>query len=446
MSKKLNRNDRFKLFDRIIQISQQYPQSIKRKIKNMYVINYEIYRQSKSLSCRWFCNEMKKAFPEIWAVLLREKYKVLHTHRAGVSAKCWFLFIKGKYPTCRVCKKPTFNIPGNIPDINAKSLCSRKCSTQYAYKQIEKTNLQKYGVKNFFASSEFNKNRQKYLQQKYGKEVTGPTLVPGAAQKVRKTSLKHFGVTHFARSQEVINKRAHTCIKKYGVTCSLQSQKSRAKIKQTCLEKYGVEHPSKAKSIKHKKALISHNDKSMPINVKLTNLAKYGVEALAQQKEVYIKKLHESARRKFTLFKGHAIPYIGYEGVFIQFLNRFNNIKKVSTWYKDIPSIKYTFNGHEHIYHPDILIVLKNNTKIIIEVKSEWTLTVNGKYTRKNKAKFSQASKQLNALGYKFGLALVTPGKKIRLASKDFSIKNLLHTNDSMFVGKIYSSNIPNRG
>ena len=430
-----------KYFDHVISIAQKNYSCKERKVvKDAYARIYQECKE-RQLTGSYLNKQMKELFPTIYASLLREKNRIYGNVESGIPARAWFLFGLGQYPKCAICKSPTLSIHKTFISYDTPILCSRACAAEYALRKAQEKTIKKHGVPNFFMSKEFQDNRIKYLQQRYGQEVTGPTLVPGAAEKIERTSLQHFGVTHFARAQSVKDKKAKTNVKRYGAITVLRTKDVRQKVKDICLEKYGVEHPSKAKIIKDKKRQTQKEKKSqMVTNQRLTMLAKYGANSLYSIKDV-IKPLC-SLKRKFTTFRGRVIQCYGYENVFIDFLQRFNNIKSVTTDKNKIPVIPYTFKKKDHEYFPDILVTLTNGERIVVEVKSTWTLTMQGKASRKNNAKFKQAATHLKELGYQFAVALIKPNKQIRLASKNLTVTNLLYTNDSHFVGKIYSLDV----
>ena len=427
-----------KYFDHVISIAQKsYSRKERKLVKDTYTRIYQEC-QERHQTGAYLTKQMKELFPTIYAALLREKNRVYGNNGAGIPARAWFLFGLGHYPKCVICKSPTVSIYKTLISYNTPILCSSTCASKYAVRKAQEVVLKKHGVPNIFMSKEFQNNRTKYLQRRYGQNVTGPTLVPGAAEKIERTSLQRFGVTHFARAQSVKNKRAKTNLKRYGEITILRTKDVQQQIKNNCLEKYGVEHPSKAKDVKDRKKQAQKEKKpQMLANQRLTMLSKYGTNSIYG-----LVKVNYKPKRKFVNFHGNVIQCYGYENIFINFLQRFNNIKSVTTDRKKIPIIPYTFKRKYHEYFPDILITLTTGERIVVEIKSTWTLTMHGKASRKNTAKFKQATKHLKELGYQFAVALVKPNKQIRLASKNLTIANLLRTNDHHFVGKIYSLNI----
>lgn len=106
-------------------------------------------------------------------------------------------------------------------------------------------------------------------------------------QKIERTMLERYGVTHPSYSPELLEKKRQNNIKKYGVgnhllreemrvrssTAIKENQESiQERIKETCMTRYGVSHSSKSETVKNK--------------VKQTNLERRGVEWVMQDPEV----------------------------------------------------------------------------------------------------------------------------------------------------------------
>lgn len=109
--------------------------------------------------------------------------------------------------------------------------------------QIEKRNLDEYGVR---YTSQFEEIKE----------------------KIKKTNLEKYGTEYPLQSKEIRDKISLSNLEKYGVENPFQFEQVKEKIKQTNLEKYGADHPMHSEQIKEK--------------LKQTNLEKYGVENPAQ--------------------------------------------------------------------------------------------------------------------------------------------------------------------
>lgn len=106
-------------------------------------------------------------------------------------------------------------------------------ATKECVEKIKNTKFERYGDENY------NNNEQtvKTCLEKYGTKNGGYTKE--SAEKIKQTSLIHFGVDCPLKSEEVKNKIKQSCLNKYGVTNPLKSEKIKNQIKQTCLNKYG---------------------------------------------------------------------------------------------------------------------------------------------------------------------------------------------------------------
>lgn len=113
--------------------------------------------------------------------------------------------------------------------------------------QIEKRNLDVYGVR---YTSQFEEIKE----------------------KIKKTNLEKYGTEYPLQSKEIRDKINLSNLEKYGVENPFQFEQVKEKIKKVNLEKYGADHPMHTDQIKEK--------------IKQTNLDRYGVENPAQSEEV----------------------------------------------------------------------------------------------------------------------------------------------------------------
>lgn len=113
--------------------------------------------------------------------------------------------------------------------------------------QMEKRNLDVYGVR---YTSQFEEIKE----------------------KIKKTNLEKYGTEYPLQSKEIRDKINLSNLEKYGCENPFQFEQVKEKIKQTNIEKYGADHPMHSNQIKEK--------------LKQTNLDRYGVENPAQTEEV----------------------------------------------------------------------------------------------------------------------------------------------------------------
>lgn len=147
--------------------------------------------------------------------------------------------------------------------------------------KIEKTNLEKYGVKNQFQSNEIKEKTKKTCLKKYGVEYSAQSSE--VKDKIKETNLIRFGDTCSARADSVKEKIKKTNLDRFGCECSLGNDKVREKAKETFIRKYGYDNPGKSPEIKEK--------------IILKNIERYGVDSpnkvdkvKEKKKKTYLKK------------------------------------------------------------------------------------------------------------------------------------------------------------
>lgn len=117
-------------------------------------------------------------------------------------------------------------------------------------------------------------------------------------------------------------------------------------------------------------------------------------------------------RHPYTDKKGAVHWYQGYENIVLSYLDRSKVVKEFSTECVYLPLIPYEHNEKPHTYRPDISVSLKDGRRLIIEVKSTWTLK--GRWFEGvNKAKFKAAKEFCCGSGLEFWVILIE-GKEMR--------------------------------
>lgn len=163
---------------------------------------------------------------------------------------------------CKGCKKQTQNantvgvLKSRYERLGFENfLLCKSCATklgkskrteedrQKTNEKRKRTNLERYGVENFFKDKE----------------------------RIKKANLAKFGVENVSQLESVKNKKKETYLKKFGVENPSQSEAVQLKSQQTCLEKYGTKNPLASSSVQEK--------------VKQTNLKRFGVEYHTQTEE-----------------------------------------------------------------------------------------------------------------------------------------------------------------
>lgn len=244
---------------------------------------------------------------------------------------------------CGNIDKMTFQRFRRYPDYGCKE-CTKK-----AY---EKLCLEKYGEINPFRSKQVKDKRKETNLEKYGHENT--FQVPEFKEKLKKTNLEKYGVEHPMHVEKFKEKQKLTTMKNHGVDNPMKNPKIRQKASDTCKERYGEDNPMKV--------------------------------------DMFYRKANNSyAKKDYILPSGRILKIQGYENHALDLLLQKYDETEIEADSKNIPTIKYTFEGKQCKFHPDIFIPKKNK---IIEVKSTYTY---GKFKKKNRIKIRETSFQ----GYK---------------------------------------------
>lgn len=269
-----------------------------------------------------------------------------------------------------------------------KKICSGQGHRKRTAEKMEKTNLQRYGVKNPMMLDEIKQRLRKTNMERYGTgsplenadvkekikktniERYGSENVFGSEQikdKIKKSLLDKYGVDHPLKIDEIKDKVEKTNMERYGVKCFLQKSEI---MKEASLEKYGTEYPVQSDIVKDKIKKVNMErygcenvfgckeilEKSIQ-----TNLKKYGVKRPAQNLDIARKCARSQTKSiKKTHWKtGKEVVCIAsYEAAVVDYLNE-NKIDY--KWQETIFSMP---NGK--CYIPDCYLVDENKW---IEIK-----------------------------------------------------------------------------
>ena len=184
-----------------------------------------------------------------------------------------------------------------------------------------------------------------------------------------KSNLEKYGYDNPRKIPDVIQNIKNTFIEKYGAHPKT-TKEVQEKWTATCLERYGG-HPNQNKQIQEKSEANSYHYK------------------------VYM------------MPSGNLVKYQGYENLAIDELVNLYEEEDICIGRSNIPTITYYINDTKHVYFPDFFIKSENK---IIEVKSEWTITLE----RGNVEEKAQATVKA---GYKYEI-WVYNDKKIKVETK----------------------------
>jgi hypothetical protein len=268
-----------------------------------------------------------------------------------------------------------------------------------------KTNLERYGAANPFASEIIKERIKETCLEKYG--VTHHMKLQSIRNKAVETNLKKLGVKYAFNTDETFEKIRQTHLQHFGVKFPLQSAFIQEKISQTYLEKigvrrpmsnqeywkkclfdkYGVDHYSKTSEYKVKyvttcmdKYGVDNYSKTNEYKVKYiqTSLDRYGVDHPMQNVKIFHKAMTSAFTRKSFIFPSGRVDHVlGYEPRALRELLNYYPEEDIITDIWRIPTFDYNrvstslrpLNKESVVsrYFPDILLSNK-----IIEVKSTY--------------------------------------------------------------------------
>lgn len=373
------------------------------------------YEDTQKSTQRFSLLSLRDKFPEPWSAISNAWQRATKSGKHAVNGKSVFVFVHGRPPKCWNCGEPSLRcLQTDRPEDFGARACSIRCANEAKRLKLKEVMLDKHGVENIFSSEEFRENRTKYLQDKHGKHVTGPLLVPGALDKVARTSVERYGVSHFSQSDIVKDKKVATNMERFGAVCFYASAKSRSRLSAAMMSRYGVDHQSKAPSVKKQKTVKSlekfgtsspTQHHSVKAKYRSTMIERYGVENPLQSPSIFYKQVSNSFRIKEIIWRNKTLSVQGYEPIVLKSVEKDKRIKDAR-----VPdyAVAYSYKGKERRYHPDLVLYGKDEAWLV-EVKSVWTLLHNGCY-QQNLQKFKSAQRFAAARGGRFVVALVHDG------------------------------------
>ena len=176
------------------------------------------------------------------------------------------------------------------------------CISPFGNKNVQEkakqTNLEKYGVETFLSSPEVRKQIENTCTERYGiPHIGGLDFIQ---EKIKDTNLKKYGVEYTFQMDGFRERSKQACLQKYGVEYATQSEVIQERARQTNLKKYGNEHSflSENNKEKTKQTLLRKygvenilDSPAIQEQIRKTNLEKFGVEKPFQSKEIQLKAL-----------------------------------------------------------------------------------------------------------------------------------------------------------
>jgi hypothetical protein len=132
--------------------------------------------------------------------------------------------------------------------------------------------------------------------------------------KRKETCLNRYGVEYSSQSNLIKEKIAKTSIEKYGVSHFLKNKTIQEKKKSTCLNKYGVDNISKTEECKNKRKLTNLNifgcecsfqNDNVKDKIKTIMINKYGVDNISKHKETHDKVVEKNNNRNIKKILKH---------------------------------------------------------------------------------------------------------------------------------------------
>ena len=137
------------------------------------------------------------------------------------------------------------------------------CSNVCSYVKNKKTNLERYGIENYYNSEKFKET----CLEKYG--VVNPFKSEEIKEKIKITNLEKYGFESSNSSEIVKENKKESCLKQYGVDHFSKTDDFKEIIKkcnsnpkyqinrqkkssETCLIKYGVKHTSNIEEVRNR--------------------------------------------------------------------------------------------------------------------------------------------------------------------------------------------------
>lgn len=234
--------------------------------------------------------------------------------------------------------------------------------------KIQKTNLKKYGVKVCFENEKVKEKIRSTNLEKYG--FCSPLKNDNIKLKLINTNLERYSGVTFTSTEEGKNMIINTCLKKYNVKNVFQNEIIKEKIKISNLKKYGVNYPIQSEEIMNKR--------------KISCLKKYGTEHILDL-EKYRDKNSFHFIRKYQLSDGRIIFYQSTpELKYIKYCED-NNI-----YIENGDIIEYEFENRKHKYFIDFKIKEMNKFRLV-EIKGNHNWFYRDLKSGKLESKFKSA-------------------------------------------------------
>ena len=150
-------------------------------------------------------------------------------------------------------------------------------------KKTIESSLLLYGVENPNQADSVKLKKEESIKNRYGEDYTSSFQVPEIKEKIAKTNLERYGAENIFASDYAKQKIVEYNLCNYGVKYFLQTGVFLEKSIKTSREKYGTDFPSQNEEVKEK--------------VRQTNLSKYGVPYALQNEQIRLKGIETNIKK-----------------------------------------------------------------------------------------------------------------------------------------------------
>lgn len=310
---------------------------------------------------------LRDKFPELWIQVALERRGVIPPFDIQ---KLFTLVGVPVTATCRHCGNPT---GFNKQSLRPRDWCSAACVSRDSKLQEDReaTSLANFGETNYAKTAKFK-------------------------EEYKESCLASLGVSNPSKSKTIRAEKRTRFKEKHGVDYLFQLESFKEESKEKSQEKYGTDYPQQAECVKKQ--------------IVVTRRKKYGVDHHMQNAKV----LAKTQKSRFTLKQyvasdGKVHWYQGYEDRALRVLDGHPKVLRFETTASGkVPKVRYTKpNGRTSKYTADIKVWLKSGKRLLLEVKSAWTLYGERDWAT-NLKKFEFAERFVKGTNHEFWLLLTT--------------------------------------
>lgn len=259
-------------------------------------------------------------YKDVYDYLLKEKYPLPNDYEFGVLSSWAYLYMLENNMT----DYPRTIITNNYADYNSGKFRvfdndeQRKSEDgkKYFVEKLEKTYMERYGVKNPTLVPEIRRKQEETNLERYG--TIHPSQNEEIKEKTRQTNRERYGYDYSLQLPEIKKKIEETNLERYGNKCSLQNDEVKRKADETNLLKYGSTHVLDNPEVRQR--MIERNrekygcdwpgqNPEIMAKTNATNQERYGVDFPLQNEEIYLKTI-ETIKERYGCDNVFELPEI----------------------------------------------------------------------------------------------------------------------------------------